>query len=146
MQREKATDGGSDLNEVSQVGGLAEVQVGSEICGGLAVGWRVRRAEHEDRNVITAGDAAHVGQHLAASLARQIQIEDEKRRTFGEKAVMNVVEKLDGLLAVGEDAEFICDVVLQECFAHQDHVTVVIFDEKNRTGAQSLAVRVFVRQ
>ena len=144
MQREKATDGSPDLYELSEVGGFSEVQVGSEIGRGATIGRCVGGAEHEDWNAITAGNTAHMGQHFTAGLARQIQIEDEKRRAFGKSAVVNVVEKFDSFLAISKDAELICDVVLQECFTHEDDVAIVIFHEKNRTGAQSLAGSVFV--
>ena len=85
-------------------------------------------------------------EHFTPCFPRQIQIKDEKGWAFGLITGMDAVEQFNGLLSIGEDSEIIGDMVLQERFAHKDHVPAVIFYQKNGAGTQRLAICAFVKR
>jgi hypothetical protein len=74
---------------------------------------------------------AHVLQDVASLLSRQIDVENDQGGTRGAGVGVYPIEKVDGLLPVGDDVERNVKFGSVESFLDQEHVGFVVLHHEH---------------
>jgi hypothetical protein len=79
-----------------------------------------------------------LGQHLAAVLAGQVEVEQDEVRARRALVLALAAQELDRLHAVGDDAQRVVDLVVLEGLADEDDVPRIVLHEQDLDDVEVL--------
>src|ERR1700722_757477 len=127
----EALDGAHDGDELLEIDRLGDVAIGVQLVALDDVVLGFRGGEHHHRNDAQPRIGFHLAQHLAAVLARQVEIEKDQvgRRGVGMNAL--ALEERQRFNAVLGVMEIVADLAFAQCLLRQARVAGIVFHQQD---------------